>query len=92
LLCTLVVGMVCAIGMTRKPYPSDVSDEEWAFVAPCLTLLTEDAPRREVFNGLRWIARTSEPVHVAERFAAMAHRVPVDPALACGQGLRESGP
>ena len=49
--------------MTRKPYPSDVSDDEWAFVAPYLTLMTEDAPQRdhllrEVFDGLRWIART----------------------------------
>ncbi len=48
---------------TRKPYPSDVSDEEWAFVAPYLALLREDAPQRnhelrEVFNGLRWIVRT----------------------------------
>jgi transposase len=47
----------------RKPYPSDVSDEEWAFVAPYLALLREDAPQRnhelrEVFNGLRWIVRT----------------------------------
>src|SRR5215213_3210958 len=47
----------------RKPYPSDVSDEEWAFVAPYLTLMTEDAPPRrhdlrEVFNALRWIVRT----------------------------------
>lgn len=48
---------------TRKSYPSDVSDEEWAFVAPYLTLMTEDAPQRrhdlrEVFNGLRFIVRT----------------------------------
>jgi transposase len=48
--------------MTRNPYPSDVSDDEWAFVAPYLTLMTEDAPQRdyplrEVFNGLRWLAR-----------------------------------
>src|SRR5438552_6282080 len=47
---------------TRKPYPSDVSDDEWAFVAPYLTLMTEEAPQRahalrEVFNGLRWLAR-----------------------------------
>jgi transposase len=46
----------------RKPYPSDVSDEEWAFVAPYLTLVHEDAPQRthdvrEVFNALRWIVR-----------------------------------
>lgn len=47
----------------RKAYPSDVSDEEWAFVAPYLTLMTEDAPQRdyclrEVFNALRWLVRT----------------------------------
>jgi transposase len=50
----------------RKPYPSDVSDEEWAFVAPYLTLMTEDAPQREhslreVFNGLRYIVRGGIP-------------------------------
>jgi transposase len=49
--------------MTRKTYPSDVSDDEWAFVAPYLTLMREDAPQREhslreVFNGLRYIVRT----------------------------------
>ena len=48
---------------SRKPYPSDVSDEEWAFVAPYLALVREDAPQREhdlreVLNGLRWIVRT----------------------------------
>src|SRR5512145_627405 len=49
--------------MSRKLYPSDVSDDEWAFVAPYLTLMKEDALQREhslreVFNGLRWIVRT----------------------------------
>jgi transposase len=49
--------------MDRKAYPSDVSDEEWAFVVSYLTLMREDAPQRdyslrEVFNGLRWIIRT----------------------------------
>jgi transposase len=49
--------------MERQIYPSDVSDDEWSFVAPYLTLMTEDAPQREhrlreVFNGLRWIVRT----------------------------------
>src|SRR5215210_7609897 len=52
--------------MDRKAYPSDVSDEEWAFVAPYLTLMTEDAPQRvyplrEVFNGLRYLARAGAP-------------------------------
>jgi hypothetical protein len=30
----------------RKSYPSDVSDDEWAFVAPYLILMSEDAPQR----------------------------------------------
>ncbi len=33
--------------MTRQPYPSDVSDEERAFVAPYPTFMTEDAPQRD---------------------------------------------
>ena len=50
----------------RKPYPSDVTDEEWAFVAPYLTLVREDAPQRkyalrEVFNGLRYLVRGGVP-------------------------------
>jgi transposase len=49
--------------MDRHAYLSDVSDDEWAFVAPYLTLMSEDAPQRvhslrEVFNGLRYIVRT----------------------------------
>jgi len=52
--------------MARKPYPSDVTDEEWDFVAPYLTLMTEDAPQREhdlrdVFDAMRWIVRTGSP-------------------------------
>lgn len=52
--------------MNRKAYPSDVSDEEWSFVAPYLTLMTEEAPQREhdlreVLNGLRWLVRTGAP-------------------------------
>lgn len=50
----------------RRAYPSDVDDEEWAFVAPYLTLMDEDAPQRrhelrEVFNGLRWLVRAGAP-------------------------------
>ncbi len=48
---------------TTTSYPSDVSDEEWAFVAPYLALLPEDAsqrkyPLREVFNGVRYIVKS----------------------------------
>jgi transposase len=50
----------------RTPYPSDVSDEEWAFAAPYLTLMDEAAPQRrhdlrEVFDALRFLIRTGAP-------------------------------
>ena len=48
------------LSQPRKPYPSDVTDEEWAFAAPYLTLMAEEDRQwrhdpREVFNALRWI-------------------------------------
>jgi transposase len=51
---------------TRKRYPSDVSDEEWAFVAPYLTLMPLDATQRthdlrEVFNAVRYVVRGGIP-------------------------------
>jgi transposase len=50
------------MAMPRRAYPTDVSDEEWAFVAPYLTLLREDVKQRkhdlrEVFNAARWMVR-----------------------------------
>ena len=50
----------------RNIYPSDVSEEEWAFVASYLCLIKPDAAQREhalrdVFNALRWIVRTGAP-------------------------------
>ncbi len=47
----------------RRGYPSDVTDEEWIFVAPYLALCREDAGQREyplraVFNALRYVAKT----------------------------------
>jgi transposase len=52
--------------VNRNPYPSDVSDDEWALVAPYLTLLPEDAGQRrhdlrEVFNALRYVVRSGTP-------------------------------
>ncbi len=52
--------------MNRKPYPSDVSDDEWAFVAPYLLLMSADAPQRKhdlrkLFNGLRYLVRAGVP-------------------------------
>ena len=50
----------------RKPSPSDVKDDEWAFAAPYLVLLRDDAPQRvyplrEVFNAVRYLARCGGP-------------------------------
>jgi transposase len=49
-----------------RRYPSDVSDDEWAFVAPYLTLLPLEAGQRrhdlrEVFNAVRYLVRTGAP-------------------------------
>ena len=49
--------------MTRKPYPSDLSDREWQLLEP---LLPPPKPggrpikysRREVFNAIRYVLRT----------------------------------
>ncbi len=51
---------------TRTDYPSDVTDEEWAFCAPYLTLMEEDAPQRDytlrgLFNALRYMIRAGCP-------------------------------
>ena len=52
--------------MSRKAYPTDVSDQEWEFVAPYLTLLREDAtqrvyPLRELFDAVRWMVKAGCP-------------------------------
>jgi transposase len=51
---------------TRKSYPSDVSDAEWEFLVPYLTLMRADAPQRDyslrdVFNALRYVVKTGCP-------------------------------
>jgi transposase len=48
---------------TRKSYPSDVTDAEWEFLLPYLTLMREDAPQREytlreLFDALRYVIKT----------------------------------
>jgi transposase len=56
-------------GSGKNTYSSDVSDEEWAFCAPYLTLMKEDAPQREhplreVFNAVRYLVRVGCPWHM----------------------------
>jgi hypothetical protein len=81
----------------RIGYPSDVSDEEWAFVAPYLALCREDSEQRDyslraVFNGLRNIVRTGGqwPLH-AQRSASMNSRVSTDATLDPGPMFRDHG-
>ncbi|MBB4383313.1 transposase [Bradyrhizobium sp. SBR1B] len=72
------------MSIPREPYPSDVSDDEWALVAPYLTLLPEDASQRtpalrEVFNGCgtswktgapwRWMPNDSPPWKIVDQQA-----------------------
>ena len=63
----------------RKPYPTDVSDDEWAFVAPCLSLMTPEAPQRvddlrEVYNasGLHFVAFVTLMLHRLVSFVAQS--------------------
>jgi len=50
----------------RESYPSDITDDEWAFVAPYLTLMRDDAPQREydlrdVLDAVRWLVKAGAP-------------------------------
>jgi len=60
--------------MNKKPYPSDLGQQEWdvvaswrrGVVASYLTLIKQDAPQREhslreAFHALRWLARAGAP-------------------------------
>jgi transposase len=64
----------------RKPYPSDVTDEEWEFCVLYLTLMKEDAPQRdyplrELFNGLRWMVRGGCPWRMIPHDLAPWHAI-----------------
>ena len=48
---------------TRRPYSTDVSDAEWEFLLPYLTLMRQDAPQRrypprDLFNAARYVVKT----------------------------------
>lgn len=63
-----------------RSYPSDVSDEEWAFCVPYLRLMNEGAPQRKhslraIFNALRWLVRAGCP------WRMMPHDLPPWPAV-----------
>ena len=64
----------------RQGYPGDVTDDEWAFAAPYLTLLRDDARRRKydlraVFDAVRWLVKTGA------RWRFLPHDFPPWPAV-----------
>ena len=68
------------MSIDREAYPTDVSDDEWAFAAPYLALIAEDAGQRvhdlrEVFNALRWLVKSGSP------WRLMPHDFPPWPAV-----------
>ena len=57
---------------TRKPYPSDVSDVEWEYVVPYLTLLPLDAEQRH--HDLRTLLRVAQGRNAEPSAAIFAGR------------------
>jgi putative transposase len=48
---------------TRKPYPSDLTDEEWTFIAPYVPAAKaggwpKDHPKREILHGIFYVLRS----------------------------------
>lgn len=85
--------------MSRKAYPTDVSDEEWEFVVPYLTLIWEVAaqrryPLRELFDDVRWIVKAGCPWRLlpnglaALDGGAAASRTMEEGGLLCSHGAR----
>src|SRR5579863_803010 len=68
-------GITLRMSTKRKSYPSDVSDEEWAFCLRYLALMTEQAPQRvyplrEIFDALRY------QIRVGGAWRMMPHDLP----------------
>jgi len=52
--------MEAAPANARKPYPSDLTDEEWALIAPYIPQAKpggrpEEQPKREILNGIFYV-------------------------------------
>lgn len=77
-------------------YPSDVTDEECAFVLPYFLLCREGGPQRKydlraVFNPVRYVARSGGVEISAERYAALACGFSADAVLAEVGMFRDTG-
>ena len=91
------LGMAIKKTTRKTGYQSDVSDEEWAFCAPYLTLMKEDAPQRdyssrELFNAVRYMVRAGCPWRmIPPRSAALVDRACAGAALDQGGVLGGDG-
>lgn len=55
--------------MSRKAYPSDVTDAQWEILEPTIPPIPEDAPqalsdRREIVNAVLYVLRSGCPWHM----------------------------
>ena len=53
-------------GSGKTSYARDVTEDEWAFCAPHLTLIKENAPQRE--HGIRVLIRKADNPIIARVF------------------------
>ncbi|RTI15171.1 transposase [Thermus scotoductus] len=90
---------------TRKFYPSDLSDAEWALLEPLIPApkpggRPAKVPRREIVNailyvlenGIKWRAMPRHAAGVRSRPAPLVHGLPLLPQVAKGRGLGEGSP
>ncbi len=81
-----VIGCSYVYPHPHKTYPSDVSDDEWEFVAPYLTLMTPEALQRtyelrEVFNAVRGWPVREHPGATCPATSHLGRGVPTSPPL-----------
>ena len=74
-----------------RSYPSDIADDEWAFVCPYLRLMREDAPQREHPLQRQVLGRAATPAAVVfdgrtlQRAPESGHRA------GCGGAKKRTG-
>ena len=79
--------------MTRKPYPSDLTDAQWEELVPLpAARQTRGHPRtvdlREVTNGILYVLRSGCSWRMLPHdLTPLAHRLPLLPHLASGRKL-----
>lgn len=78
----------------RKPYPSDVTDEEWAHLEPLIPAAKpgrrpQEIDQRELLNTILYVLRSGCLTHASTRFATVVHSLLVFPPMETGRGIWE---